>query len=576
MATRQSSWSPGVYTRWLPNWSWKLDTPKSVPAGARISAGKFGSVEMSLPAHAASVVNCSPVTCMPSPESPANRITARFRVRRGLATVTAGVAVSLMMSIVLSVTAVHGAERPGLVVSGNASPGRSRYGFMLPKPLLRSKVISPRRPCLGAAGQLLEFEELHLRRVGEVAAAACLHEHHVLDAHRPTSRVVETRLDCHHVVGLELVVEPADARQLVDVETDAVTGAVEEPLVSSAHDPGGVAAGFHRPRNLCMDGPAGGAVADQLDAPELRGQHGVVDSPELVGGLALDHRARHVREIVAGRGAREDVEDDPLVWADGPGALVVGVDPLVTAGDDGVLSDAIVLHQGDVDDLLEVLRGERAALPDHLVIPDHALPEHVEGGGERALGVTLRLLDGRHLLGRLDHPLREERLRSHLHPDAPLSESVRRLQREVCGHLDLTSAIVLEDEGDGVGEARLGPALFGLRLPLGERQNLVHLRLLPGPIDLQVRHEENFLPIDLREYERIGGHETAGVIEIRVELTGGDDQRCGHTAAPRRVSYRITGLACWLTSSRLAMPSSPRWKRYSTCAPASSRARSRV
>src|SRR5262245_9258390 len=85
IATRQSRRSPGVYTRRLPNWSWKLETPKRVPAGARISAGKFGSVEMSLPAHAASVVNCSPVTCIPSPESPAKRITARVSVRCGLA-----------------------------------------------------------------------------------------------------------------------------------------------------------------------------------------------------------------------------------------------------------------------------------------------------------------------------------------------------------------------------------------------------------------------------------------------------------------------------------------------------------
>src|SRR5215471_11377082 len=95
IATSASSWSPGMYTRWLPNWSWKLETPNSVPAGARISAGKLGSVEMSFPAHAASVVNCSPVTCMPSPESPANRITARVSVRRGF-WATAVAAVSLI------------------------------------------------------------------------------------------------------------------------------------------------------------------------------------------------------------------------------------------------------------------------------------------------------------------------------------------------------------------------------------------------------------------------------------------------------------------------------------------------
>src|SRR5260221_9480989 len=47
-------------------------TPGSVPAGARISAGKFGSVERSFPKLAVSCVNLSPASCIPSPESPAN------------------------------------------------------------------------------------------------------------------------------------------------------------------------------------------------------------------------------------------------------------------------------------------------------------------------------------------------------------------------------------------------------------------------------------------------------------------------------------------------------------------------
>jgi hypothetical protein len=48
-----------------------------VPAGARISAGKLGSVARSFPNAAASDVNRSPVSCIPSPESPANLITTR-------------------------------------------------------------------------------------------------------------------------------------------------------------------------------------------------------------------------------------------------------------------------------------------------------------------------------------------------------------------------------------------------------------------------------------------------------------------------------------------------------------------
>src|SRR6476660_4005364 len=55
--------------------TWNDDTPAIVPAGARISAGKLGRVARSLPNAAESSVNRSPTSCMPSPESPANRIT---------------------------------------------------------------------------------------------------------------------------------------------------------------------------------------------------------------------------------------------------------------------------------------------------------------------------------------------------------------------------------------------------------------------------------------------------------------------------------------------------------------------
>src|ERR1700730_6719884 len=60
--------------------TWNDETPAMVPAGARISAGKLGSVARSLPKTAESSVNRSPASCMPSPESPANRMTTRSSV----------------------------------------------------------------------------------------------------------------------------------------------------------------------------------------------------------------------------------------------------------------------------------------------------------------------------------------------------------------------------------------------------------------------------------------------------------------------------------------------------------------
>ena len=57
IANNTSGASPGVKTSWLEKRIWKPETPASVPAGARISAGKSGNVERSLPASAVVFVN---------------------------------------------------------------------------------------------------------------------------------------------------------------------------------------------------------------------------------------------------------------------------------------------------------------------------------------------------------------------------------------------------------------------------------------------------------------------------------------------------------------------------------------
>ena len=79
MATRTFGASPGVRMSREAKWIWNADTPASVPAGARISAGKFGSVARSLPTTAVASVKRLPVSCMPSPESPAKRMITRSR-----------------------------------------------------------------------------------------------------------------------------------------------------------------------------------------------------------------------------------------------------------------------------------------------------------------------------------------------------------------------------------------------------------------------------------------------------------------------------------------------------------------
>ena len=56
MATSTFGSSPGVRMSWSEKWIWKPETPGQRAAGARISAGKSGSVDRSLPTSAVSLV----------------------------------------------------------------------------------------------------------------------------------------------------------------------------------------------------------------------------------------------------------------------------------------------------------------------------------------------------------------------------------------------------------------------------------------------------------------------------------------------------------------------------------------
>ena len=67
MATSTLGVSPGVAMSRSAKWIWKLETPARLPAGARISAGKLGSVARSLPKTAVASVKRPPASCIPSP-----------------------------------------------------------------------------------------------------------------------------------------------------------------------------------------------------------------------------------------------------------------------------------------------------------------------------------------------------------------------------------------------------------------------------------------------------------------------------------------------------------------------------
>ena len=104
MATSTFGASPGVRMSWSEMWTWKAETPAKRPGRAPGSrpgspAGSTGRCRT----RRSTSVNRSPVSCMPSPESPAKRMTTRSIRAQGR---------SRSASEVINVTSTADARRP--------------------------------------------------------------------------------------------------------------------------------------------------------------------------------------------------------------------------------------------------------------------------------------------------------------------------------------------------------------------------------------------------------------------------------------------------------------------------------
>src|SRR5687768_5359899 len=151
-ATSTSGWSPGVWMSFAANWIWKPETPGSVPAGARISAGKSGKVDRSFPTIAVVVVNWPPTCWTPSPESPAKRMVTLSRTSR-LRPVFGAVASVVMRtpsrgrigtSVNIDLRPFIQDGRPAEYHRGDAFPVDRRRPFGLPPALLRGLPVGRR------------------------------------------------------------------------------------------------------------------------------------------------------------------------------------------------------------------------------------------------------------------------------------------------------------------------------------------------------------------------------------------------------------------------------------------------
>ena len=141
IATSTSGASPGVRMSWSAKWTWNDETPGSVPWGARISAGKLGRVDRSLPNAADSCVKRSPVSCMPSPESPANLMMTRSSCLTCLVTSVLSWVPVARVAPTATGTPLHDSRHPPRI-DVISHTGRGARGF---PPAARALVSDPDR-----------------------------------------------------------------------------------------------------------------------------------------------------------------------------------------------------------------------------------------------------------------------------------------------------------------------------------------------------------------------------------------------------------------------------------------------
>src|SRR6266542_4677298 len=168
---------------------------------------------------------------------------------------------------------------------------------------------------------LLDFE--NLRAVRKITITLWRHDDDVFQAHAADSEVVKPRLDSDHVTGAQHGIDRRDARRLVDVQAEPMTGAVKESLHPAIDLASGKTAGFEESQNILVHVSAVHAVADLVIANSLTCLHCCVHLFELVGGTTADDSATEIAEVAIALGARKDIKDDRGIGLDRPTALVM-------------------------------------------------------------------------------------------------------------------------------------------------------------------------------------------------------------------------------------------------------------
>src|SRR6267142_2147547 len=181
------------------------------------------------------------------------------------------------------------------------------------------------------------------------------------------------------------IVTSANAGRLMDLQAHTMACAMEESLHALIDDAGVIAGALTEVLNGGMNSLAGGTRGDHLEAQLLPLEDRVIDPTQGVRGFAFDDRAGDIRVVAGLRRLGEHIHDNRLMRPKWTAALVMRVAGIVPTGHDGVLCDAVVLHQLHIDEFLDEFRGQRLSFIIELSLMDVSGFDDLDGVSDRFL-----------------------------------------------------------------------------------------------------------------------------------------------------------------------------------------------
>lgn len=202
------------------------------------------------------------------------------------------------------------------------------------------------------------------------------------------------------------------------------------------------------------------------------------------------------------------------------------VNGMFSAGHDGMLGDAVLFEQFEVDETAELLACQRAAVEIKTALSNHGAAQHFDSQIKGFLDFSDGSADRTDFRGAFDETFRKKRFRpaDEVYPLLPQAFGI--FEGEISGYRDLTDAFRLEKTGN---EVRItGTAAVTFYKVTGQRRGRKHLMgvgLAAGAVDFQIAHDENFASAYLHEDKRVRGNKAGGVIHISVMFAFGDHEQ---------------------------------------------------